>query len=316
MRHVQMGHPATSSPRKTLTNRCALATGLVLIAAQWVVAQRPQHYHFEINQPTGAIGAMQVARGVAPSDYIQPTKVIVPQGATISVASDETGTFTMPPEKLQVGLILGQPYRFKVTNIPRYEAQAIYPSIELIGRLHPPSELKDRFPIPVEITQEDLELAIHGQMVVRVIYLENPKQAFPEAETDQQRSIDVMSDEDPLQVADELGRPMAILRLGSRAPSNGVGDATFLFGAPPVSKSRPVRSDEKTALKSLPLKRRHTVDKSAVADPLHAEQSVLIVEPPKLKSAPFAPGQRPAPIVNRNDPFPLDITAESPSESK
>ena len=212
----------------------APTTGFSQVAPPNLAARRPvAHYAYRSNQPTGSIGAMQVARGVAPAGYVQPVKVVVPEGAIVEVAGEGTA-FSGAPNQLLLGLIVGQPYRFKVSSIPRNLGQPIYPSIELIGRLHPPEGERDRFPIPVEFAQEDLELAIQGHMVIRVVYLENPNAAFPEREHDEQRYLDVLPAEDPLQIADELGRPMAIVRIGSRVPLNGEGCSEFYFGSPHV----------------------------------------------------------------------------------
>ena len=78
-------------------------------------------------------------------------------------------------------------------------------------------------------------LALKGQMVTRVIYVEDPKRALPvQEENGMQNWFEARVDEDPLQVADLLGRPVAILRLGARLPDSQSGpDAQFLYGCPP-----------------------------------------------------------------------------------
>ena len=50
--------------------------------------------------------------------------------------------------------------------------------------------------------------------------------------TRRQRALDVEDDQDPLAVADVYGRPIAIVRLGSKAPGPEGYDETFLFGSP------------------------------------------------------------------------------------
>jgi len=46
-----------------------------------------------------------------------------------------------------------------------------------------------------------------------------------------------------LAMADALGRPVAILRLGARLPSNAAGpDEQFLYGCPPFVKYSPQRA--------------------------------------------------------------------------
>jgi hypothetical protein len=216
--------------------RCLLPGLLASAVSGWSAAsawaQRPAHPLYRVDLPPGVIGATQVAASVARQGYVQPVRLQVPQGAFASIAAD--GGFATASTQLTAGLIVGQPYRFRITNIPRNDGQELYPSIELIDRLYPPSGQKNRFPVPIQLTQDDLETALRGNLVVRVVYVENPADAFPKAETSEQRSIDVLASEDPLHVADELGRPIAIVRVGSRVPLQGELDDAFLFGCPPV----------------------------------------------------------------------------------
>ncbi|HEV3137812.1 MAG TPA: hypothetical protein VGZ26_07900, partial [Pirellulales bacterium] len=45
--------------------------------------------------------------------------------------------------------------------------------------------------------------------------------------------------ENPLEVADSLGRPMAILRMGARVPDAEGPDEAFMYGSPPLLKWKP-----------------------------------------------------------------------------
>jgi len=221
-----------SHPRRTN----AWIGGLIATALLgWTADTRGQgvrHSLFRSDLPPGMVGAIQVANSPGRRGYVQPIEVRVPSDAVVSIGGD--GAFQFDATRLRVGLLVGHPYRLRITNIPRHENSELYPSIELIDRLHPPLDQKTRFPIPIEITQDDVEMALRGHLVVRVIYVENPQDAFPRAEDDEQRSFDVLSSEDPLHVADELGRPIAILRLGSRVPTEGELNDDFLFHCPPV----------------------------------------------------------------------------------
>ncbi len=67
-----------------------------------------------------------------------------------------------------------------------------------------------------------------------MIYLEDPTLAMPFDEQDEQRWVEARPGEDPLVVADHLGRPMAILRMGGRVPDVDESALAFLYGAPPV----------------------------------------------------------------------------------
>ena len=134
---------------------------------------------------------------------------------------------------LRAGFLIGSVYRMRVTNIPRSEGIEVFPTIEVIDRLYAPAGQEIRFSIPVELTQEDLEMAIRGRFVTRVIYLEDPQNALPvRSNPEAQNWFEVGPGRDPLAVADGLGRPVAILRLGARVPDQGP-DPGFLFGSPP-----------------------------------------------------------------------------------
>ena len=125
----------------------------------------------------------------------------------------------------------------RVTNIPLPDQEGIelYPSIEIIDRTYPPPNQRLRFPIVIHLAEDDLRLAIQGHFITKVIYLEDPDNAVPAVEpTNDQSSFDVAEDENPLDIADRIGRPVAILRLGSRLPSINGPKKSFLYGSPPI----------------------------------------------------------------------------------
>jgi len=132
-----------------------------------------------------------------------------------------SGVFQPPTGRppLCAGLLIGSVYRFKITSIPGYEGEELFPTIEVIDRTYPPESLAARFPIPINLELEDLQDALEGRLVTRVIYLEDPSTAVPLAETpESSRTIDIPGNEDVLGVADQLGKPIAIVRIGSLAP--------------------------------------------------------------------------------------------------
>lgn len=159
---------------------------------------------------------------------------MAPQGAVISLAAE--GYFQDGHlETVTAGMLLGQVYRFRVTGGTGGESGDLYPTIEVIDRLYPPPGLEANFAIPVELTADDLRLAQQGNFVTRVVYLEDVASALPVPQTaDKQDWFDAGPGFDPLEVADNLGRPVAILRIGSRAPVAGQEpDYGFLYGCPP-----------------------------------------------------------------------------------
>jgi hypothetical protein len=73
-----------------------------------------------------------------------------------------------------------------------------------------------------------------------VIYIEDPNLALPVNEIPgQQRFFDVGPTHDPLDAADRLGRPVAILRMGSRIPVDGGDDEKFMYYHPPLVQIEP-----------------------------------------------------------------------------
>lgn len=205
-------------------------------AASLLQAQQPPvHYWHQGIMPPGAIGSRQLQRGGPLPGYFQPVDIKAPQGALVSLAVE--GNFIQPRKTpLKVGMLIGQVYRLKVTNIPRNEGMEVFPTIEIIDRLYPPAGQQLRFAIPVQLTREELELALAGKFVTRVIYLEDPDYALPASESAEgQNWYEAGPGNDPLALADSLGRPVAILRLGGRLPADTQGpDARFLFGCPPL----------------------------------------------------------------------------------
>ncbi len=77
---------------------------------------------------------MQLMKRGRRHDYFQPVEVSAPEGAGISLA--EEGRFVETSEtRALVGMLIGQVYQLKVTNIPLNEGVELFPTIELIDRL-------------------------------------------------------------------------------------------------------------------------------------------------------------------------------------
>ena len=211
-----------------------LATVLVIFMASSLLAQGgPRHFQHSILDPPGTVGRSQLRRGGPLPGYYQPVEFKALDGMQVSVARN--GKFQPAAPAVKAGLLIGQVYRLRVSNIPLKAGFEVYPSVEIINRLYPPQGLAWKFPIPIHLTSRDMEFALQGRYVTRVIYLEDPRAAVPAvANPNVQRYFDVGSSEDPLHTADQLGRPMAILRLGSRVPRLDRTTGSFLFNSPPL----------------------------------------------------------------------------------
>jgi hypothetical protein len=192
--------------------------------------QRPVHWLNAGAMPPGAIGSLRLQRDGLLSGYFQPVQIRAPEGARIALAMEDG--FSAHHSELLVGLQIGAVYRFAVGGLVNYPEVEIFPTVELIDRLYPPPNLALRYPIPIELTVDELELAARGSFVTRVIYVEDPQQALPVAlrRDSDQPWMEAPPGEDPLVTADRFGRPIAILRIGGRVPSSA-GSETC---APPL----------------------------------------------------------------------------------
>ena len=222
--------------------RSVVGVCLVVLAAASVAAQdAAMHYRHGNLAPPGAIGSVRLQRGGPLPGYFQPVEIHAPPGARVSMAVG--GAFEQPrPTPLNVGLLIAPVYRLKVSNIPAHEGEEVFPTVEVIDRTYPPRGQERRFPIPIELSQTDLELALEGHYVTRVIYLEDPGDALPVAQrpAGEQEWFDAGPGVNPLEEADRWGRPVAILRMGGRLPDEQAGlDAYFMGGCPPFTMFRP-----------------------------------------------------------------------------
>jgi hypothetical protein len=205
-----------------------------LLLASAALAQGPWHYLNKADMPPGVIGLRQLQRGGPLPGYFQPVEVSAPDGTLLSI-STAGGFSEAKRDKLLAGMLIGHVYRLKVSNIPLHEGHELFPTIEVIDRLHPPPGQAARFPIPIVLTQEELQFALDGRYVLRVIYLENPRNPLLIREIPgEQPFFEIAPGQDAMQTADRLGRPMAILRMGSRVPLPEEDQSHFLYQHPPV----------------------------------------------------------------------------------
>lgn len=202
-----------------------------------------QHRILSGDMPPGFVGQARLHGRGPVAGYFQPVALSGPEGVRFSLAKN--GSFEESAENFQAGLLIGGVYRFQITSIPGNEGAELYPTIELIDRTYPPPGLATRHPIEVRLDQEDLMAALSGQMVTRVIYLEDPQTAVPIVQTsDTIRPIEIAEYQDALEVADRFGRPLAIVRIGSVAPPRQPElMPQFFFGYPvwaPIYQPEPV----------------------------------------------------------------------------
>lgn len=120
-----------------------------------------------------------------------------------------------------VGLRPGYHYRVKLGGAPSNPGLTLYPTLEVRGTLHlPPKISAASYPVPIVITEQDLERIAAGSLITKVVYLECPDLAFAAAtKANDPLEISLPIGQDPLEEARERGRVMLVVRLGQRQVS-------------------------------------------------------------------------------------------------
>ena len=184
--------------------------------------------------PPGLVGQSRLNGRGPVRGYFQPVAFSGPEGTQFSMPTGNLAFFREDKSRLQAGLLIGNVYRFRISSIPRAEGAELYPTIELVDRIYPPPGLATSYPIPINLDEDDLNAALDGRLVTRVIYLEDTSTAVPLPEKPTtSRAVEISEFQDALEVADRLGRPVAIVRIGSVAPPRAPALMPgFFFGYP------------------------------------------------------------------------------------
>lgn len=221
--------------RRVAVGAAIACSTLLGFASSAAFAQTPHagHYLFPSQTPPGQVGQQRLQRGGPVVGYFQPVSFTMPAEVLGSVARD--GGWTEPThDVVTAGMLIGQTYRLKLENLPLHPGRECYPTVEIIDRTYPPAGMEKRFPVPIVFNEDDIRLAMDGMYVTRVVYVEDPQQAIPGAQKPgEQLWHDAGPNANPLEVADQLGRPIAIVRMGGRIPDESQGpDWQFMYGCP------------------------------------------------------------------------------------
>ena len=197
--------------------------------------------------PAGAVGARAVLLDPARRGF-QTVRVTANGGGTVEVyGSPYAPPIPVPPTAgaeedpgALVRLCVGKTYRMRLTDVPGLPAgTTLFPSVELIDRLHPPDGLASAFPLPVSLTEREAELAAGGALLTKVIYLEDPDLAPTTRFTGPLRRTDLPPGEDPLAAGDARGRVIAVVRVGGRVPDPRRPEPAFYGTGGPVLPAAP-----------------------------------------------------------------------------
>jgi len=129
-------------------------------------------------------------------------------------------------------------YRLRLSNLPRRSTLVLYPTIEVTAQNPKTTTFLAHSAVPVSFTDDDIEQAVAGNFVVKVIYLPDPQfQDLATAGPDEVVSTRLEPGIDPLQEAQRRGSVLAIIRLGNidlEAPNTPGMDAPNPFQRAPM----------------------------------------------------------------------------------
>jgi hypothetical protein len=201
-----------------------------------------QQYYQPIHQnlPPGVAAYAAGIQGKATPPYFQPVRVDLPSQGKVTVFHGPTFT----PYEVESGrpfaFLVGHVYRIRIAGMPEYPGIDLYPTVEVLDRLHPPPGQELEFPIPLQFTPEEINAALDGRLVTKVVFLEQPQLAPPRDQEFPIPTVEFLSSVNILAEADRAGRPMAILRLGSRTPWAGGAEEGFFGPGAPVYIPAPI----------------------------------------------------------------------------
>ncbi len=238
---IQVQNPrlvTSATQRSTLRPASPQATAVSVVAAMLVallslgeVSGQHQHRFHSSGMAPGMVGQQQAYRIPEGQGYLQPVQLHSSTGAQVAI--HHGAQFTPAQDRVNAALMVGGVYSYRLTNIPEQPGAELYPTVEVIHRLYPPNGLAARFPIVVDLNQADIESALGGNFVVKVVYLEDPEASRTLThDGTNQPTFELTPDSDLLSTADLMGRPMAIVRIGSRLPDPSELAAAARFGPP------------------------------------------------------------------------------------
>jgi len=189
----------------------------------------------------------ELAGRTSPASF-QPVRVELDGEGEVTVYHSRPVQGVALQAPAQFAAQVGHSYRLKITGLPGLPGVELYPTIEVIDRLHPPTGHRDRYPVPIHITRDDINLALDGSLVTHVVYLEQPQFAAPFELDESTRTRTVTGRDHALEQADRFGRPLLIFRLGSRLPNlHGEPDTFYGSGGPVLGSRRPQAPAEEAA---------------------------------------------------------------------
>jgi uncharacterized repeat protein (TIGR01451 family) len=191
------------------TNDCPTVAGLLAgLLLFWGQVLPPQ----AIAQPP-VVPTPGLPPTAAPLLYV---RLVGPAGMTVTCyrgAAAETR-----PAPLVLGLRPGYVQHLRLSGFPSFPDISFYPTLEVNGSLLLDSGVNPAdYPATLEVTEDDCRAASRGELLVKVLLLERPERALPQAAPPGRAlTLRVPAGRDPRAEARAYGRVLLIFRLGGR----------------------------------------------------------------------------------------------------
>lgn len=236
-----MFHRRVDILKRSASSAAAIAMlAIALIAAGSGAAEAQFHdldgrYHpFNHAMPPGVVGYWMGALGRARPGYLQPIRVDLPSEGEVAFFAGRPAEPRSADAPAIAAVSVGHTYRVRISDMPEFPGVELYPTLEVIDSLHAPDGAVNEFPIPVPITEADVEQVLRGKLVTKVVYVEQPQLVSArELQSDMPTST-LPPSHNLLAAADLRGRPLMILRIGGRLPDPQEYDPRFYGTGGPV----------------------------------------------------------------------------------
>lgn len=167
-----------------------------------------------LGYPPGAMAAAAAQRAPAPRATTQ-LRFLGPAGMSVGWQVGNSFAENQLVAPARYNFVQGATYRLKLTSIPGREGLTLYPSLHVYPTRPGTAAYLAHNPVPVQLTDEDLDQIVTNNFVTKVVYLPDAKYQDLAAGVEELVSTRLPAGADPVDVAERRGTIMAVLRVGS-----------------------------------------------------------------------------------------------------
>ena len=155
--------------------------------------------------------------GQAPASPLLFVRIDGPAGAVLSFPQGPAGSWPLP---MKVALRVGNVYHFRLDQLPNQPDAAVFGSLDIRDGLRlGPRQTSSDYPAPLVVGRIDVERALAGTLVTKLIVLEDARRVRTRPVTAHEPAeLDYLPGEDVFEEARDLGRTLVVCRLGAREP--------------------------------------------------------------------------------------------------